>query len=156
MLVPALIAIHVVAIVVWIGGVVFVTTVVFPVIMTMEDSMEKVIFFQGTERRFANIAKGSVVVAGVTGVTLLQLEHRWSVLFSWAGIGPTAMLIVWTMFVFLLLFESAIFKILFGGSAQHDSKAIFRKLSAAHWVVMLISLMVIALGVYTNHIWLTK
>ncbi|MBF0553352.1 MAG: hypothetical protein HQK96_02205 [Nitrospirae bacterium] len=118
--------------------------------------MEKVIFFQGTERRFANIAKGSVVVAGVTGVLLLQLEHRWNALFSWAGIGPTVMLILWTVFVFLLLFESKIFSVLFGGKAQHDTKKMFRTLTTAHWVVMLASLMVIAIGVFTNHLMLTR
>ncbi|KWT85932.1 hypothetical protein [Candidatus Magnetominusculus xianensis] len=155
-MVPALIAVHIVSIVVWIGGVVFVTTVVFPIIMRMDDSMEKVMFFQGTERRFASIAKASVVVAGVTGVLLLQIEHRWGVLFTWAGIGPTVMLLLWAMFVFMLLFESNIFNFLFGGTAQHDTKKIFRILTTAHWVVMLASLMVIAVGVYTTHIMLMR
>ncbi|MBF0459563.1 MAG: hypothetical protein HQK99_16860 [Nitrospirae bacterium] len=150
-MIPALIAVHVVSIVIWIGGVVFVTTVVFPTIMTMEDSMEKVIFFQGTERRFAKIAKASVVVAGITGVLLLQLEGRWHVLFSLSGIGPTLMLILWTMFVFMLLFEAKIFSFLFRGTAQHDTKKIFRKLAASHWVIMLVSLMVIAIGIIANH-----
>ncbi|MEO5361294.1 MAG: hypothetical protein H7843_12755 [Nitrospirota bacterium] len=151
-MIPALIAVHIVSVVVWIGGVVFVTIVVFPIIMRMEDSMEKVMFFQGTERRFASIAKVSVVVAGVTGVLLLQLEQRWGELFTWAGIGPTVMLLLWAMFVFILLFESSIFNFLFGGTAQHDTKKIFRILTTAHWVVMLVSLMVIAIGIYANHI----
>ncbi|MCG6551565.1 MAG: hypothetical protein L7F77_04505 [Candidatus Magnetominusculus sp. LBB02] len=155
-MIAALTAVHVVAVVVWIGGVVFVTTVVFPMIMRMEDSMEKVIFFQGTERRFAKIAKICVVIAGITGALLLQLEHRWSSLFSLDGIGPTLMLLLWTMFVFMLLFEAEVFNFLFSGSAQHDTKKIFRKLTVAHWVIMLVSLTVIAVGILANHLKLMK
>ena len=42
-------------------------------IMRMENSLEKVLFFQGVEYRFAKITKTSVVVVGVTGVLLLHI-----------------------------------------------------------------------------------
>ena len=74
MFLPLLIAVHVIRVVLWIGGVAFVTVVVFPMIMRMENSLE-VLFFQGVEHRFAKIAKTSVVVVGVTGV-LLPAYHR--------------------------------------------------------------------------------
>jgi|GEM_PF-6316634 len=36
---------HVLSVVIWVGGVAFVTTIVFPVLARMEDSMAKVSFF---------------------------------------------------------------------------------------------------------------
>ena len=57
MFLPLLIAVHVIGVVLWIGGVAFVTMVVFPMIMRLENSLEKVLFFQGVEHRFAKIAK---------------------------------------------------------------------------------------------------
>ncbi len=51
MLFPLLIAVHVLGVVIWIGGVAFVTIIVFPMILRLEGSLEKVIFFQGIEHR---------------------------------------------------------------------------------------------------------
>jgi hypothetical protein len=48
------------------------------------------------------------------------------------------------------------FNFLFGGAAQHDTKKIFRKLTTAHWVVMSVSLMVVAIGIFTSHTRLMK
>ncbi|MBF0565766.1 MAG: hypothetical protein HQK89_11025 [Nitrospirae bacterium] len=151
MLIPVLIAIHVIAVVIWIGGVSFVTVVVFPMILRMEDSMEKVLFFQGTEHRFARIAKACVVVVGLTGGGLLQLTGEWKNLFTKAGIGPTVMLLVWCFYVLVLLFEKNLFKVMFKGEAQHDTRRVFVRLTGFHWVVMGLSLMAVGIGVYTGH-----
>jgi uncharacterized membrane protein len=57
MLIAILTAIHILGVVIWIGGVAFVTMIVFPMILRMESSLEKMLFFQGIEHRFAKIAK---------------------------------------------------------------------------------------------------
>jgi uncharacterized membrane protein len=151
MLVSILIAVHVLGVVVWIGGVAFVTMIVFPMITKMEDSFEKVLFFQGIEHRFAGIAKSAVVVVGLTGGWLLYITGEWRILFSVAGIGPTLMLIVWMFYLFVLLFEGRIFKMIFKGSAQQDSIKIFSLLSRFHWVVLGLSLLTIGVGVWAGH-----
>jgi len=151
MLVSILIAVHVLGVVVWIGGVAFVTMIVFPMITRMEDSFEKVLFFQGIEHRFAGIAKSAVVVVGLTGGWLLYITGEWRILFSVAGIGPTLMLIVWMFYLFVLLFEGRIFKMIFKGSAQQDSIKIFSLLSRFHWVVLGLSLLTIGVGVWAGH-----
>ena len=151
MLVSILIAVHVLGVVVWIGGVAFVTMIVFPMITRMEDSFEKVLFFQGIEHRFAGIAKSAVVVVGLTGGWLLYITGEWRILFSVAGIGPTLMLIVWMFYLFVLLFEGRIFKMIFKGSAQQDSIKIFSLLSRFHWVVLGLSLLTIGVGIWAGH-----
>lgn len=151
MSVSILIAVHVLGVVVWIGGVAFVTMIVFPMITRMEDSFEKVLFFQGIEHRFAGIAKSAVAVVGLTGGWLLYITREWRILFSMAGIGPTLMVLVWTFYLFVLLFEGRIFKMIFKGSAQQDSVKIFSLLSRFHWVVLGVSLLTVGVGVWAGH-----
>ncbi len=151
MLVPLLIAIHVLGVIIWIGGVSFVTIIVFPMITRMEGSMEKVMFFQGVEHRFAKIAKACVVLVGITGGWLLFLTGEWRILFTGVGIGPTLMLIVWTFYTFVLLLEGKLFKIIFKGKAQQDSAKIFKRLTVFHWVVLGVSLVAVFIGVWAGH-----
>lgn len=151
MLFPLLIAMHVLGVVVWIGGVAFVTMIVFPMLMRMEGSMEKMILFQGVEHRFAKIAKISVAVVGITGVWMLQITGEWKTLFSAGGIGPTLMVIVWTFYVLVLLFEARLFKVLFSGEAQQDTSGVFFRLAVFHWVVLGLSLLAIGVGVWAGH-----
>ncbi len=151
MFVPILTAIHVIGVVIWIGGVAFVTMIVFPMIMRMEGSIEKMIFFQGVEHRFASIAKISVGLVGVTGAWLLYLTGQWRILFTCAGIGPALMVIVWTMYVFVLRFEARLFKLIFRKEAQRDTSKVFARLSAFHWVVLGLSLLAVAVGVWAGH-----
>ncbi|NJD56245.1 MAG: hypothetical protein FIA94_07565 [Nitrospirae bacterium] len=151
MLVPVLIAVHVLGVVIWIGGVAFVTMIVFPMIMRMEDSFEKVLFFQGMEHRFARIAKSSVAVVGLTGGWLLYATGEWLYLFSMKGIGPTLMVLVWTFYLFVLLFEGKIFRVIFGGRAAQDTGKIFSLLSRFHWVVLALSLLAVGVGVWAGH-----
>ena len=151
MLFPVLIAVHVLGVVVWICGVAFVTMIVFPKITRMENSLDKVIFFQGMEHRFAGIAKSSIVVVGLTGGWMLYITGEWRILFSMAGIGPTLMVIVWTFYLLVLLFEARIFKIVFGDSAQQDTEKVFSHLSRFHWIVLGLSLFAIGVGVWAGH-----
>lgn len=151
MLIPLLIAIHVLGVVIWIGGVAFVTIIIFPMIIRMESSLEKMLFFQGIEHRFARIAKLCVIVVGITGAWLLHLTDEWRILFKLSGIGPTIMLIVWTLYVLILLFEAKLFKALFKGQPQQDTSKVFVALSIFHWIVLSLSLLAIAVGVWAAH-----
>ena len=151
MLLPSLIAVHVLGVVIWIGGVAFVTMIVFPMIMRMEGSLEKVIFFQGMEHRFAGIAKTAVFIVGITGGWLLHITGEYKILFTPQGVGPTIMLLVWTVYVLVLLFEAKLFKIIFRGEAQQDTAKVFFRLSAFHWVVLGLSLLAVGIGVWAGH-----
>ncbi len=146
-----LIAIHVLSVLIWIGGVAFVTMIVFPMIMRMENSLEKVLFFQGIEHRFAKIAKLCVVIAGLTGFGLLHLTGETSLLLTWKGVGPTLMLFVWVFYVLVLLFEGKLFKVIFKGEAQQDTSKIFFRLTVFHWVVLGLSLLAVVVGVWAGH-----
>lgn len=151
MLVSILTALHVFGVVIWIGGVAFVTMIVFPMLTKMENSLEKVLFFQGIEHRFARTAKVSLAVVGLTGLWLLYDTGEWRMLFSMAGIGPTLMLAVWSFYLLVLLFEAKIFGILFSGKEGQDADKVFVLLSRFHWVVLGLSLLAVGVGVWAGH-----
>ena len=142
--VPALI-IHVLSVVVWIGGVAFVTLVTFPMILREEKSLEQVMMFQGVEHRFAKIAKLMVILAGLSGLYLLYEK----------GLSPGVwiMIVVWTFYAALLFgLEKMIFKKIFSRPTDKlDTRKVFNILQGFHWVVLTLSALAIAAGIWTGH-----
>ena len=137
--------IHVLSIVIWIGGVAFVTLVTFPMILRMEKSLEMVMVFQGVEHRFGKIAKVMVILAGLSGLYLLSVKG-----FS---AGVWIMIVLWVVYAALLFgLEKMIFKKLFSRPGeQADMKTVFNMLQAFHWVVLGLSLSAIAAGIWAGH-----
>ncbi len=60
-------AIHVIAVVFWVGGVAMVTTVLLPAVRRFKAPEERVIFFELVEQRFAQQARVSTLIAGLSG-----------------------------------------------------------------------------------------
>jgi len=62
---PAVVAraLHVLGVVLWIGGVAFVTTVLLPSVRRMKSPEERVAFFESIEGRFAWQARGAIRTA---------------------------------------------------------------------------------------------
>ncbi len=138
--------IHVLSVVVWIGGVSFVTMVMFPIIQREQNSLEQVMMFQGVEHRFARIARLLVILAGISGLYLLHVKG-----FSFAA---WVMIFIWTLYASLLFFlEKMIFKKLFStpSAKQLDTKQIFFRLQAFHYVILAFSFFAIAAGVWAGH-----
>ena len=137
--------VHIMSVVIWIGGVSFVTLVTFPMIMRMDKSLEMVIMFQGTEHRFGKIAKVMVILAGLSGFYLLNEKGLSTAVWI--------MIFVWAFYASLLFgLERLIFKKLFGKPGeQADMKKVFNILQWFHWVVLGLSFLAIAAGVYQAH-----
>jgi uncharacterized membrane protein len=57
MFLTILLIIHVMGVIIWIGGVAFVTTVIFPLMYQTEGSLEKALLFQRVEHRFAGMVR---------------------------------------------------------------------------------------------------
>ncbi len=138
--------IHIISIVVWIGGVSFVTLVTFPMILRMDKSLEMVMMFQGTEHRFGKIAKAMVILAGLSGLYLIYEKGI-------SGFGVYIMIFVWVFYASLLFgLEKLLFKKLFGKPEdQGDMKKVFNFLQVFHWVVLGLSFLAVAGGVWSAH-----
>jgi uncharacterized membrane protein len=69
--------VHVLAVVVWIGGVWFVTTIVLPA-MRKKPSWEWFQEFDAVERRFAPQARIAVLLVLVSGLYMLYQYNLWT------------------------------------------------------------------------------
>jgi len=146
-------AIHVSSIVVWIGGVAFVTIVVFPMIQRTEGSLEQVIFFQGVEHRFSRVAKWMILISGLTGTYMLY-EKGFQFLMTPSSIHVWLMIIIWGFYTSLIFFlERIIFKKLFKkpSGEQLETREVFFRLQVFHWVVLFLSLSAIVAGIIGGH-----
>ncbi|HEX7970449.1 MAG TPA: hypothetical protein VF502_19655, partial [Stellaceae bacterium] len=70
-------AVHVLAVILWIGGVAFVTTVVLPAVRRTREPGERLAFFDAIERRFAAQARVTTVLVGLSGLYMLARLDLW-------------------------------------------------------------------------------
>jgi uncharacterized membrane protein len=137
---------HVLSVVIWIGGVAFVTSIVFPVLTHMEDSMAKVTFFMGFEKRFQILAKIFLVIVGATGILLFWERGAFA---SLTGDEPALLgykVFVWLTYAILLFGgEKRLMETLVPQKTPPEKA--FRRLSIFHWVVLILSLIAVVAGI---------
>lgn len=69
--------IHVLAVILWIGGVAMVTTVILPTIKNIASEKERLKLFEKMEGRFVIQAKITTLIAGLSGFFMLYLLDGW-------------------------------------------------------------------------------
>lgn len=100
-------ALHIVAVVHWIGGLAFVTLVVLPLARSAPDPERRLALFEGIENRFAAQARVSVPLAGLTGFYLLSgFGGMERLMLSWPIL---AMVAVWSVFMVMLFAAEPLF-----------------------------------------------
>jgi uncharacterized membrane protein len=144
-------ALHVLGVVLWIGGVAMVTTVLLPAVRRGggEDAMG---LFEKLEGRFARQARWTTALVGATGFYLvyaLDLWHRYLELQYW---WMTAMLLVWLLFtIMLFVLEPFFLHRSFSARARVDAPGTLRLIQRMHWFLLAISLITIAGAVAGSH-----
>jgi len=145
-------ALHVIGVVLWIGGVAFVTLVLLPLIHAMEDPLQKALVFQGAEHRFARIVRGVLAVVAVTGLFNLHAKGLYSLMATPAGWWLDLMIGVLVAYALLIFgLEKALFKRIFKDAAKMDPGRVFRRMIVFHWVVLALSLLAVAGGVWGTY-----
>jgi uncharacterized membrane protein len=133
-------AIHVLAVVIWIGGVVF-TTVLLPLIRRTRAPQERLAFFEAVERRFiwqARIATLLVAASGFYMVDRLSLWGRFRLVEFW---WMHAMVGVWLIFTLrLFIAEPFIVHQWVHRRALQAPDATFFLLHWLHWVLLALAL----------------
>jgi uncharacterized membrane protein len=137
-------ALHVLAVVLWIGGVGLVTTVLLPALRRMPDPDRRFAVFAAVESRFGRQARVSIMLAGLTGLYMLvrlDLWNRFVLLPYW---WMHAMVLVWAIFALMLfVLEPFVLHRRLAGRAARDSDAAFRTLHRVHVVLLALSLLTI-------------
>ena len=94
---------HVLAVVMWIGGVAFVTTVIFPSIRRNHPPAERLAAFHLIEQHFARQAAFWVAVAGASGLWMVYRAEMWDRFADARYWWMYAMVGLWLIF-FVMLF----------------------------------------------------
>lgn len=145
-------AVHVVAIVLWIGGVAMVTSVLLPAVRGFKSAGERVKFFETIEHRFAWQARGTTLLAGVSGFYMMHRLQLWPVLLSATNWWLDAMLLVWLIFTLMLfIIEPLFFTRWLETRARLDPEGAFALIQRLHWVLLALSLITIFGAVAGSH-----
>jgi uncharacterized membrane protein len=96
-----LLAVHVLAVVWWVGGVAMVTAPLLPIFNRLPPP-ERIQRIRQLEARFVNQARAAVVLAGITGFWMLGLTGGFARLRFAYGWWIDLMLLVWVLFTVML------------------------------------------------------
>jgi uncharacterized membrane protein len=145
-------ALHVLALVHWIGGVAMVTAVILPAVNRLADAAERLRVFEAIEGRFSRQARISTALAGLSGFYMTWRLSAWDRFLDPAFWWMHAMVGIWVIFTFVLFVAEPLFlHRWFHERAARDPDATFRLVTRLHWLLLSISLATIAAAVLGAH-----
>ena len=144
------IAIHLLAVLWWIGGLAFVATVFLPTVRAGfgGDPLQS---FQQIERRFAPQARVAVLLTGASGGYLLWRLHAWQWLGSAAFWWLDAMIVFWALFMALLFVLEPAGVLRHMMSIAKNPAQGWRRMHLFHVLMLLIALVIIAGAAAGSH-----
>jgi uncharacterized membrane protein len=136
-------AVHVVAIVHWIGGLLFVTLVILPSLLEIE-AQRRLTLFDALERRFATQARVSTLLVGLSGFYMLYSYELWGRIADPRYWWLDAMIGLWTIFTIMLFVAEPLFlHAWFDARARRDPDGAFRVALRGHRVLSLVAVVTV-------------
>lgn len=132
-------AVHIVAVVAWIGGVFFVTTVLLPALKQRPEGnwpQE----FEAIERRFAPQARIAVLLVLLSGLYMLYSYNLWGLLADARYWWMHLMMCVWLIFALLLFVIEPLFHRAISHRAASDPQSALKRILRMHQFLLLLSL----------------
>ena len=147
---------HVLGVVLWMGGVAMVTTVLLPTLARMQSATEAMVFFEQFKRRFAAQARFSTLFVGLTGFYMVYVLDAWHRFTQWQYWWMHTMVLIWLLFsVMLFVMEPRGRRRQTNASVQTNVSAeTFARIQRKHLVLLMLSLLTIAGAVAGSHGWL--
>src|SRR5262245_33490778 len=146
---------HVLGVVLWIGGMAMVTTVLLPAARRLTSPEQRVQFFERVEGRFARQVRWSVLITGLSGFYLVYALDAWDRFRHAAYWWMHAMVLLWTIFMLMLfVLEPLWLHQWFQQSAQRQPEKTFALVQWLHWLLLVASLLTVAGAVAGSHGWL--
>jgi uncharacterized membrane protein len=144
-------ALHVLGVVLWIGGVAFVTFILIPAIRKL-DIEDQYNFFEKVEHKFAWQARFTTLLTGLTGFYLTSKYDMWSRFLDIDYWWMHAMVLVWSLFTLMLfVLEPLFLHEYFRVKSKTDSLGLMRKVQVLHWGLITVSLITVFGAVYGSH-----
>ena len=144
-------ALHVLSIVLWIGGVGFATIALLPALRRAAPFGEAIAIFEAVESRFAPVARSSIIVAGVTGLYMIVRLNAWSWFTELSYWWMHAMVLVWALFSAMLFVIEPLVRRQFAAVAKAVPDAMFRRMQRFHWILLALGLLTVAAAVAGSH-----
>jgi uncharacterized membrane protein len=145
-------ALHVLAVVHWIGGVAMVTLVILPAVAARADPAQRLGLFEAVEGRFAAQARVSVTLAGLTGFYMTWALELWARYADPAFWWMHAMTAVWALFTLVLFVAEPLFlQDWFRRRAAVDPEGTFRLVARGHRALLGLSALAVGGTVYGVH-----
>ena len=145
-------ALHVAAVVLWIGGVGFVTTVLLPTTRRRAEVEEGLRLFDVFESGFARQARITTLLAGASGLYMIVRLDLW---YRFAQVGfwwMHAMVLVWLLFSLMLFAaEPCFLQRRIAARAQTAPAGTFRAIEWLHRLLLALSLLTILGAVAGSH-----
>ena len=143
---------HVIGVVLWIGGVAFVTTVLIPSLKKITDSHDRLELFEQLEGKFGFQAKVTTLITGISGYYMLDILNAWDrylhLQFWWMHL----MTFIWLVFTAVLfVLEPLFLHQWFRERATKNSDNAFAWLHRMHIALLTLSMLAVAGAVAGSH-----
>ena len=146
--------IHILGVVLWIGGMAMVTTVLLPSVRRFKSTEEQLAFFERIEHRFAWQARFTTLATGLSGFYLLAVMNGWHLYADLRFWWIHAMTFIWVVFTLMLfVLEPLVLHRWFRTQAVREPEKTFRRIQRMHWVLLSLSLITVAGAVAGSHGW---
>lgn len=146
--------IHILGVIVWIGGVSMVTTVIIPAIKRMKSKEDQIESFEQIEGKFAFQAKIATVLTGLSGFYMIYYLDAWERYLDYRFWWMHAMTIIWLIFtVILFILEPYVLHKLFKKHATKNPVRTFRIMHRMHIILLILSLIATIGAVAGSHGW---
>lgn len=145
-------ALHILALVHWIGGVSLVTLVILPGIMKSIPAADRAKTFEAIEGRFSFQAKISTLLAGVTGFYMTHQLDAWHRFADPQFFWMHAMVAIWAIFTFVLFVAEPMFlHRWFQRESEHAPDATFTKVLGLHRILLVLSFITLFFSMLGAH-----
>jgi uncharacterized membrane protein len=145
-------ALHIIAVIFWIGGVAMVTTVLLPAVRLLKVPGERFIFFEAVERRFAWQARITTGIAGTTGLYMVVRLDLWDRFHAAAYWWMHAMVCLWLLFTMLLFVAEPLFLHRWlARRAAVAPDATFALIQRMHWILLGLSVVTVLGAITGSH-----
>ncbi len=145
-------SVHVLAVVIWIGGVAFITTVLLPALKKLATAQQRIELFEQLEHKFSWQAKVTTLITGISGFYMLYFLDAWhryqELQFWWLHL----MTCIWAIFTLVLfVLEPLFLHRWFLQQAQKDADKTFAKIQRMHIILLTLSLISVFGAVAGSH-----
>lgn len=144
---------HVIGVVLWIGGVAFIVTVLLPTLRRMPEAKQSLALFGAVEGRFKSQAKFVTLVTGLSGMFMLTWLHAWNRYLDTSYWWVHLMTFIWIVFTLMLfVLEPAFLSRKFRDSASRNPEKALRVVHRLLSILLILSLIAIlgaVLGVHS-------